>query len=43
MAAEWQVPLITTGKQGHLNADSNLGPWPVGQNLLTAFKAGLGA
>jgi predicted alpha/beta hydrolase family esterase len=42
MAGEWQVPLITTGKDGHLNSDSNLGPWPLGQNLLTAFKAGLG-
>ena len=43
MAGEWQVPLITTGRHGHLNSDSALGTWPLGQNLLTAFKAGLGA
>jgi predicted alpha/beta hydrolase family esterase len=42
MAGEWQIPLITTGRQGHINSDSNLGPWPLGQDLLTAFKAGLG-
>jgi len=42
MAAEWQISLITTGRQGHLNSDSNLGTWPQGQNLLTAFEAGLG-
>ena len=43
MAGEWQVPLITIGRQGHINSDSDLGLWPVGQGLLTAFKAGLGS
>jgi predicted alpha/beta hydrolase family esterase len=41
MTAEWQIPLITTGRDGHLNSDSDLGDWPDGQNLLTAFRAGL--
>jgi predicted alpha/beta hydrolase family esterase len=43
MAGEWQIPLITIGRQGHINSDSDLGPWPLGQNLLTAFEAGLGS
>ncbi|MGW6282588.1 RBBP9/YdeN family alpha/beta hydrolase [Kribbella sp. NPDC055071] len=42
MAAEWRTPLITTGLQGHINSDSNLGAWHLGQSLLTAFTAGLG-
>lgn len=42
LAAGWAVPLITAGELGHVNSDSNLGLWPQGQNLLTAFLAGLG-
>jgi predicted alpha/beta hydrolase family esterase len=42
LAAGWAVPLITTGCQGHINSDSELGSWPTGQGLLTAFLAGLG-
>jgi predicted alpha/beta hydrolase family esterase len=37
LATAWAVPLITTGRQGHLNSDSDLGEWPVGQQLLTSF------
>lgn len=40
LAAGWDVPLITTGDDGHLNSDSNLGLWPQGQQLLTSFLAG---
>ena len=37
LATAWAVPLITTGRHGHLNSDSDLGLWPVGQQLLTSF------
>lgn len=43
LATAWQIPLITTGPQGHLNSDTNLGLWPHGQQLLTTFLAGLGS
>jgi uncharacterized protein len=43
LANAWEIPLITTGRDGHLNSDTNLGLWPHGQQLLTSFLAGLGA
>ena len=43
LAAGWAVPLITTGRQGHINSDSGLGLWPAGQDLFTSFLAGLGS
>jgi predicted alpha/beta hydrolase family esterase len=42
LAEGWATPLITTGPQGHINSDSDLGPWLYGQGLLTAFLTGLG-
>jgi uncharacterized protein len=42
LATNWAIPLITTGPQGHINSEGNLGSWPTGQALLTAFLAGLG-
>ncbi|MEV0802780.1 alpha/beta hydrolase [Kribbella sp. NPDC050281] len=42
LAVNWTVPLVTTGRQGHINSDSDLGLWPLGQRLLTTFVAGLG-
>jgi serine hydrolase len=42
LATDWVIPLITTGLQGHINSDSDLGPWLDGQALLTAFLSGLG-
>ncbi|SRR6266540_4786298 len=42
LATNWAIPLITTGRQGHINSEGNLGSWPTGQALLTAFLAGLG-
>lgn len=41
LAKAWAVPLVTTGAHGHLNSASNLGLWPLGQNLFTSFLAGL--
>ncbi|WP_206685827.1 alpha/beta hydrolase [Kribbella qitaiheensis] len=42
LAAGWAVPLVTTGLQGHINSDSNLDLWPLGQDLFKCFVAGLG-
>jgi len=42
LAVNWAVPLVTTGRLGHINSDSDLGLWPLGQRLLTSFVAGLG-
>lgn len=42
MAGEWGIPLVTTGEQGHINSESGLGDWLLGQSLLTSFVAGLG-
>jgi predicted alpha/beta hydrolase family esterase len=41
-ADDWQLPLVSTGPLGHINSDSNLADWPLGQRLLTTFTAGLG-
>jgi serine hydrolase len=42
LAEEWQVPIVDVGPAGHINSDSDLGLWPIGQSLLTSFMAGLG-
>jgi uncharacterized protein len=34
MAADWGVELIDIGNAGHINADSRLGDWPQGHELL---------
>jgi predicted alpha/beta hydrolase family esterase len=41
-ADDWQLPLVSAGPLGHINSDSNLADWPLGQRLLTTFTAGLG-
>ena len=40
-ASEWGSELIDAGEGGHLNAQSGLGSWPWGQNLLDRMKARL--
>ncbi|WP_328998445.1 alpha/beta hydrolase [Kribbella sp. NBC_00709] len=40
LAKTWATPLIPLDNLGHINSDSNLGQWPQGQHLLTAFLAG---
>jgi predicted alpha/beta hydrolase family esterase len=42
LAEGWATPLIALHQLGHINSESNLGRWPQGQALLTAFLAGLG-
>jgi uncharacterized protein len=42
LAEGWATPLVALHQLGHINSDSNLGLWPQGQALLTAFLAGLG-
>ncbi|TDD60749.1 serine hydrolase family protein [Kribbella antibiotica] len=42
IADDWQLPLVATGELGHINSESNLADWPLGQRLLTSFVAGLG-
>jgi hypothetical protein len=34
MAQRWNAMLVSVGAAGHLNADSGLGDWPVGHELL---------
>lgn len=41
LARGWDVPTLSIGSRGHINADSGLGPWTEGRHLLTAFTAGL--
>ncbi len=38
LALNWGSQHITVGRKGHIN---NVGDWPEGRNLLTAFRAGL--
>lgn len=40
-AEAWRSGLVGIGAAGHVNAESGLGDWPDGRNLLTAFAAGL--
>ena len=39
MAADWGAPALCWGAAGHLNADSGLGDWPEGLDLLRAVTA----
>lgn len=41
-ARNWQAGLVMAGALGHINEASNIGDWPQGQALLTAFGTGLG-
>jgi predicted alpha/beta hydrolase family esterase len=34
MAADWGASVVMAGPRGHLNADSGLGDWPEGRELL---------
>ncbi|OKH86490.1 alpha/beta hydrolase [Thalassospira sp. TSL5-1] len=40
-AQDWRAACVMAGALGHINTASNLGDWPQGQDLLTAFCAGL--
>jgi len=35
LAAAWGSRFVDVGEQGHINADAGLGPWPIGERLLT--------
>ena len=39
-ASQWRAPIIDIGSKGHINGASELGAWPRGRQLLTAFAAG---
>lgn len=39
MAQHWGATLVAVGDCGHLNAASDLGDWPVGQQLLAGLMA----
>ncbi|MEM0908769.1 MAG: alpha/beta fold hydrolase [Pseudomonadota bacterium] len=41
-ARDWGAGFLSVGSEGHINAQSGLGDWPEGKNLLKAFAAGLG-
>lgn len=38
LAADWGAELIDLGKAGHINADSDLGDWPQGHELLRRLQ-----
>ena len=38
-ASAWGSDFIDAGQQGHLNAESNLGAWPAGHELLNQLRA----
>jgi hypothetical protein len=38
MARDWGAQLVDLGKAGHINADSGLGEWPQGQELLRQLR-----
>jgi uncharacterized protein len=40
LAADWGSRVLDAGPRGHLNADSGLGDWPEGRQLLAATLAG---
>ncbi len=42
LAADLGAEFVVAGALGHINADSGLGDWPQGQELLAGFVAGLG-
>jgi uncharacterized protein len=37
MAADWGASVVMAGPRGHLNADSGLGDWPEGRELLESL------
>lgn len=37
-ADQWGCQFINAGRQGHINASSGLGNWPVGQDLLAELR-----
>ena len=39
-AIAWGADFVEMGARGHLNADSGLGQWPHGQQLLRALRSG---
>ena len=39
MAADWRSQTLDAGPRGHLNADSGLGDWPEGRQLLAKLLA----
>lgn len=41
-AESWGSDLIILGRHGHVNAESNLGAWSEGKQLLTKFIVSLG-
>ena len=40
MANRWGASFLNIGTKGHINADSHLGAWPVGQDILGRLKSG---
>lgn len=40
MAADWGAHALDAGPRGHLNADSGLGNWPAGRQMLADLLAG---
>lgn len=42
IARAWEAGWVSVGNLGHINSDSDLGEWPAGWDLFTAFAAGLG-
>lgn len=42
IAGGWDAGWLSVGRLGHINSDSDLGTWPLGWDLFTAFSAGLG-
>jgi Predicted esterase of the alpha/beta hydrolase fold len=42
IARGWDAGWLSVGRLGHINSDSDLGTWPRGWDLFTAFAAGLG-
>jgi predicted alpha/beta hydrolase family esterase len=39
MAGAWGSDWVEIGAKGHINADSGLGAWPQGRELLTRWNA----
>ena len=37
MAADWGSSVVIAGPRGHLNAESGLGDWPEGRELLESL------
>mgnify|MGYP002479844118 CR=1 FL=1 len=40
-ARQWEAPCVDVGKLGHINADSDLGEWPVGRDILKQLEKSL--